>query len=434
MIMFKRALSALLLCCATWAPALVQAQNYSDIWWNPNESGWGITLADHQTQLFGVWYTYDADGKPTWFVIPGGTFSQGKRLFTGDMYQTTGTPYNAPFDASNVVATKVGTASFDFAPPGLPAGTALYTYTVGTLTQTKQIERQPFGNAGPSWGYDYTDIWWDPAQSGWGLTLSQHGNNVFGVWFTYDVTGHPLWVVLPGVVFQNSSSFCGTLYTTTGPFFTLPFDPRKVVVSEAGDACLSFTAGGGGGSFAPNLGGFAQTKSITRQPFGDPPPTGAPRWIGTATGANLDVVTTASVTWTLDHQVGAVATYKSSGTASSVVTMGGCPGGFSFNPPSHDIDLSASAPYNTVAYLTIDYSSVPPTYRGYAFTSWEATLNCAGLAVPNIGGGLWFGGSTGPFGQEAAGSLSVDGLTIEGTSADTQVPPATYNWKFIRSP
>ena len=157
MTMIKRALLSLLWCSAAWISLPADAQNYSDIWWNPNESGWGITLADHQTQLFGVWYTYGADGKPTWFVIPGGTFSLGKRLFTGDMYQTTGPAYNVPFDSSQVVATKVGTASFDFAPPGLAPGIALYSYTIGSLTQTKQIQRQPFGSAPPSWGTDYTE-------------------------------------------------------------------------------------------------------------------------------------------------------------------------------------------------------------------------------------------------------------------------------------
>ena len=40
----------------------VASQNHSDIWWNPAESGWGITIADHETQLFAVWYTYRADG------------------------------------------------------------------------------------------------------------------------------------------------------------------------------------------------------------------------------------------------------------------------------------------------------------------------------------------------------------------------------------
>ena len=58
------ALAALLL------PLVSHAQNYSDMWFNPSESGWGVTIADHETQLFAVWYTYDTDGHPLWFTIP----------------------------------------------------------------------------------------------------------------------------------------------------------------------------------------------------------------------------------------------------------------------------------------------------------------------------------------------------------------------------
>lgn len=227
---------------ATFRSTATQASlNYSDIWWNPDESGWGITIADHQSQLFIVWYTYRLDGSPTWFVIPGGTLSADKRFFKGDIYQTTGPPYNIVFDPNQVRITKVGSASFDFAPPSLAAGKALFSYTVGNVSQTKQIERQPFGNAAPDWGYDFTDIFWDPAESGWGLSLAQHGNNVFGVWYTYDLNGQPLFVVMPGGTFNGGDSFTGATYTTTGPYFGSSFfDSTLVRVILFGDLTFEF--------------------------------------------------------------------------------------------------------------------------------------------------------------------------------------------------
>ena len=226
---------------ATFNAGAAATANYSDIWWNPAESGWGLTIADHQTQIFAVWYTYRQNGSPTWFVIPGGTFTQGKRLFSGDIYQTTGPPYTGAFDASPVRATKVGTASLDFAPPGLAAGSALFTYTVGPVSQTKQIQRQPFGDAASSWGTDLTDIYWDPAESGWGLTVAQHGSNLFAVWYTYDTSGQPLFVVMPGATFNGSSSFTGDLYTTTGPYYGgNSFDPAQVHATNVGTATMEF--------------------------------------------------------------------------------------------------------------------------------------------------------------------------------------------------
>ena len=65
-----------LLALAACLPWLCHAENYSDMWWSPSESGWGITIADHETQLFAVWYTYDTDGSPLWFTIPGGRARQ----------------------------------------------------------------------------------------------------------------------------------------------------------------------------------------------------------------------------------------------------------------------------------------------------------------------------------------------------------------------
>lgn len=303
----------LLLALAACFAASTRAQNYSDIWWNPQESGWGITIADHESQLFVVWYTYRQDGRPVWYTVPGGTFSSGKRLFQGDVYITRGPSYHEPsFDSSRVVATRVGTANFDFAPVGMAQGGALFSYNIGGVARTTQIQRQPFGNAAPDWGRDFTDLWFNPSESGWGLALSQHGNNIFGVWYTYDADGEPLWVVLPGVTFSASNRFTGKLYTTTGPYFgSARFDPNAVVVTEVGSATIQITqdevaaaeAGDAGGKAARTtsvgsmttdlcqggtaafeplmnrapLGTVRQTRLACPQPFGNARPPRGPR-------------------------------------------------------------------------------------------------------------------------------------------------------------
>ena len=255
------------------------SSNYSDIWWNPSESGWGLTIADHETQLFAVWYTYRQDGSPTWFVIPGGTFSQGRRIFTGDIYQTTGPRYDAAsFNPNAVTVTRVGNMSLDFAPPGLAAGSALFSYTIGSVSGAKQVQRQPFGNAAPAWGADVTDIWWNAAESGWGLTLAQHGNNVFGAWFTYDAAGQPLFIVMPGVTFSGAESFSGPIYTTRGPYYGGTFDPSRVTVTNAGNATIDVQniQGRKRLRFRPVVFGSAVDKQVERQPFGNAPPSEPP--------------------------------------------------------------------------------------------------------------------------------------------------------------
>ena len=210
-----------------------------------------------------------------WFVMPGGTFSEGRRIFAGDLYQTSGPAYNTAFDSGLVRTTKVGTMRLDFAPTGLEPGVALFTATVGTQTQTRQIQRQPFGNAPPDWGADYTDIWWNPAESGWGLTLAQHGDNVFGVWFTYGTDGQPLFVVLPSVGFAAPNAFSGVLFTTTGPYYGEPsFDASRVRVTAVGNASIVFN--GRQGTFTSTVNGHTQVKTLLPQPFGRATPSGAP--------------------------------------------------------------------------------------------------------------------------------------------------------------
>jgi len=215
-------------------------------------------------------------------TIPGGTFSSDRRTFTGDVYMTRGTPYTqATFDSSQLTATKVGTATFDFAPANQPAGSATFSYSVNGVTKSSHIERQSFGNAAPQWGSDFTDLWFNPAESGWGVSLAQHGNNVFGVWYAYDTDGQPLWFVLPGVQFTSSTAFNGKLYTTTGPYYgNATFDPNAVKPSEAGSATFNMNLGAaatgqcdsGAATFTPSVtiaGATAQyQRTACAQPFG----------------------------------------------------------------------------------------------------------------------------------------------------------------------
>lgn len=250
---------------------LAYAQNYSDIWWNPAESGWGVTIADHETDLFAVWYTYDVDGSPLWFSVSGGVFGPGRSTFTGDLYRSTGPAYIGTFDPAAVTRTKVGTASFQFT----SSSTATVTWTVNGVMIIKQIQRYPFGNAAANWGIDRTDMWWNPAESGWGLTIAQHGNNYFGAWFTYASTGRPMFIVMPGVQQQAADSFTGALYTTTGPPYTAaPFDPSKVQTTPVGTATVKFN--GDTGTFTATVNGITQVKTISRLAFGGPAAPAAP--------------------------------------------------------------------------------------------------------------------------------------------------------------
>jgi cytochrome c553 len=119
----------------------VPAFDYSDLWWNAGESGWGLNLIQHSSNVvFGVMYTYEAPNRPAWFVIPGGAWTT-PTVYAGAIYRVTGPPYNRlPFNPSQVGVRQVGLATLTFS--SRDAGT--FTFTVDNVATTKAITRQPF--------------------------------------------------------------------------------------------------------------------------------------------------------------------------------------------------------------------------------------------------------------------------------------------------
>ena len=160
--MNRRFLPAVLLALAL--PAAAQstpAADYTDMWWNPSESGWGISFAQHAgtNQVFAVWYTYDprepassGKSKPLWIVMPGGTWTSPTRI-TGSAYVTNGAPFNQSGASSRTNA--AGTFTFEFS--GASAGTFTYdiapqgnltpadpAYNLPAMSGSKSISRQTF--------------------------------------------------------------------------------------------------------------------------------------------------------------------------------------------------------------------------------------------------------------------------------------------------
>ena len=114
--------------------------DYTDLWWNAAESGWGMTIVQHASGvIFAVWYTYGEDGKRTWFVLPSATWSAGN-VYTGAIYSTAGPAYTSKFDSSLVRRTQVGNATLAFS----DANHATFTYSVQGVSGTRAITRLPF--------------------------------------------------------------------------------------------------------------------------------------------------------------------------------------------------------------------------------------------------------------------------------------------------
>jgi hypothetical protein len=240
----------------------------SDLWWKPDESGWGLTITHRaSTQTFIAWYAYDEAGNPVWRTISGGAWTD--RTFSGDVYETAAAQYfGGKFDPSTVSRRKVGVAQIAF--DSEAAAVFSYQLTSGS-SGSKTIRRFNFGPAVaiPAAQESYADLWWNAAESGWGVAINHQNDNIFAAWFAYDDAGHPLWLTMPDarlVVTNGVAIAAGDVYSAHGPSSTAPFDPAQVALTRVGAATLSFRSENEA-VLSSTVFGRSESRVITRLPF-----------------------------------------------------------------------------------------------------------------------------------------------------------------------
>jgi hypothetical protein len=115
--------------------------NVTSLWWVPSESGWGLNLIHRSASniVFGTWYTYGADGKRTWFVMPTGSWTSSN-TYTGALFRTSGPAFTASYDPSLVTTRPVGSGTLTFS----DANNATWSYTVDGVSGVKTIQRFAF--------------------------------------------------------------------------------------------------------------------------------------------------------------------------------------------------------------------------------------------------------------------------------------------------
>jgi hypothetical protein len=125
---------AALCLCASIAHAMVS--DFSDLWWNAAESGWGMQLVRGGDATFATLFVYDAGERPVFYTA---TLSEAGSVWSGTLYETTGSWFGAgSFDPSHHTVRAVG--AMTFAP--LATGAATLTYSVDGSNVTKNVTRQ----------------------------------------------------------------------------------------------------------------------------------------------------------------------------------------------------------------------------------------------------------------------------------------------------
>jgi len=150
------------------------------LWNNPARPGHGFDLQFAGDTLIAAWYTYEENGDPTWYVAVG-SYAAGR--MTAPLKRITRITGQA------VMEEIAGQITFEF--DGFERGRM--NWRLGTREGNEPLQRVRFG---PRTREDlHTGVWFDPSDSGWGLSLESQGALTAIVVYFYDAAGQPRWVL-----------------------------------------------------------------------------------------------------------------------------------------------------------------------------------------------------------------------------------------------
>jgi hypothetical protein len=115
--------------------------NVDGMWWgDAAQSGWGIAIIQQYATLFALWYTYDEQDRPTWYVLTGGSWTTSS-TYEGRIYRTHGSPlFGHAYDPAQLQVTDVGPYKFTFS-----GANASLDWTVDTRSGTLYLIKEvPF--------------------------------------------------------------------------------------------------------------------------------------------------------------------------------------------------------------------------------------------------------------------------------------------------
>ena len=238
----------------------------SGLWWNPAESGWGVQFTQRGASIFATLYHYGADGNPKWYVTSNCARVQDPAPLhcIGALEETRGPRFfGVPFDSSAVQVTAVGSFDATFH----DSEHATLTFNVGSAARTVELQRQVFRSRSVALDYDFTDLYYNSAEPGWGLTVSHQGPTMFLTWYVYDDAGRPVWYAVSNCAVNPEGSTCeGALHRVTGPPLGGPFDPSRVQAVQVGQASFAFLSPDLA-AFSWTIGGVQGSKAVARQRF-----------------------------------------------------------------------------------------------------------------------------------------------------------------------
>lgn len=148
-------------------------------WWNPQRAGTGFDLFNVGDTAMMIWYTYDESGRAVWYTAQGSvaTLGAGQWPLLRHRWE----------NGRKAAATEVGWIKLTM------TGSERATLDWNIRGASGRWTLLPFVASGVMSEVDRTGSWFDPSNSGWGLTVTEQGEVFGGVLYTYDPNGEPTW-------------------------------------------------------------------------------------------------------------------------------------------------------------------------------------------------------------------------------------------------
>jgi hypothetical protein len=173
--------ASLLATCAFAASVAERSPFVQGLWWDPTRPGNGFEIFNTRDQVALIWFTYSEAGDPVWYSAQGAPDRIGSEAWPLLRHRWSGSRHEAP--------AVVGSIRLSL----LHAQSAEIAWELGNARGTWAIE--PMILSGVVNETDRTGVWFDPRNSGWGLSLTEQGDVFGGVLYTYDGAGSATWAM-----------------------------------------------------------------------------------------------------------------------------------------------------------------------------------------------------------------------------------------------
>jgi hypothetical protein len=186
------------------------------LWWDPARSGHGFEIWNTADRVAVIWFTYDNAGRPVWYSSTGALDSLGKQAWPLLRHQWNA---GAPGPATTIGTLRLNPRHAEAADVEWDIGGQRGAWTIQPLIVSGVVNE-----------VDHSGVWFDPSNSGWGLSLTEQGDFVGGVLYAYEPSGAPTWAgafargVNANVEYRSYRGTCpGCPYTapTSSPAGTL---------------------------------------------------------------------------------------------------------------------------------------------------------------------------------------------------------------------